>query len=416
MGYSLAGQVSYLLSQLAILVALTQLRGAEAVGTFGVALALTTPFFMFVGMGGRASQASDVTQRYSFAEYAGLVLLLATAATIASIGTGLIFTSNNEAFLIVVVVALTKTAESVSTIAYGAFQQAARPDKISLSLLLRGVLTVPLFVAILLAGAPIGLAFAAQLIVWTTVALFRDYPLASTIAAGRTVLPSRDFRRLILLARETAPLGASYGVNALLVSLPRLFVERSLGVAAVGVLTVVTYFLQAGTVLITSMSQPLVNRFARLRLAGDSSTLRKTVVALAALFTVISAAGILLASLIGEQLLTVIFGAEFAGAADLLMLVAFTLAAQLLIILPQSIVHADRRYSAFLFREVASVIACLALLAWLVPSLQLIGAGLAILGAAVFRLVVVTVAVTLVPARRAPAGATRPSEPDASVA
>jgi O-antigen/teichoic acid export membrane protein len=134
-------------------------------------------------------------------------------------------------------------------------------------------------------------------------------------------------------------------------------------------------------------------------------------VALAALFTGLSIIGILLVAIAGEQLLNLAFGPEFAGAAGLLMLIAFALAARLFIILPQSVLHADRRYSAFLFREIASVLVCLALLAWLVPSMHLIGAGLAILGTEVFRLAVVAVAVMFVPARKATAGATdSPSE------
>lgn len=409
LGYSVFGQTVHLVGQLAILVALTQLRGVEAVGEFGLAIALTTPFFMFVSMGGKSSQASDVSQRYSFGEYAGLVLFLAAAATIASIAAGLLFASTERALLVVVIIALTKAAESVSIVSYGAFQQAGRPDKISRSLMLRGILTVPLFVALLWAGVPLGIAFLAQLLVWSAIAILRDYPLASRMAAGATVRPSTDRRRLLLLARETWPLGTSYAVNALLETLPRLFVERALGLSAVGILTVVTYFQKAGAMLIASISQPLVNRFARLRQGGDSRALRMTFIALFALVALCSLAGIVLVAVSGEWILRTMFGPELARADDLLMLIALALSAQLFSVLPQSLLHADRRYNTFLYRELASVLVCFGLLALFVPPMGLVGAGYAILGAAVFRLAVMALATAFASRRKGSKSASSPA-------
>lgn len=394
-GFSMAGQVVYLLSQLAILASLTRLRGPAAVGEFGLAIALCTPFFMFVSMGGKMSQSSDVKQRYSFAEYGALVAVLACLGVIGSMAAGFVFAKTGHALLIVGIIALTKAAESVSNLAYGAFQQAGRPDKISNSLMLRGALTVPLFIALLLAGVAVGVAFLAQFVVWTSVALARDYPSASRIAAGKVVRPSGDWRRIAILARETAPLGMSFALGALLNSLPRLFVERMIGLSAVGVLTIVTYFQQAGSIMISAISQPLINRFARLRYSGDVRALRRTQLALLVLVGGCSIAGIIFVALAGEWLLWLVFGPELASASDLLLLIALALSAKLLSVVPQSLLHADRRYTAFLYREVASVVICFILLALLVPPLGLMGAGFAILGSAIFRLVVITLAAAI---------------------
>jgi O-antigen/teichoic acid export membrane protein len=60
---------------------------------------------------------------------------------------------------------------------------------------------------------------------------------------------------------------------------------------------------------------------------------------------------------------------------------------------PQSLLHADRRYNLFLVRELVSVVVCVALLIVLVPRLGLMGAGYAILGATIFRLAIMTTAV-----------------------
>ena len=393
--YSIGGQLGYVISQMLVLTALARFRGTEAVGEFGLALALTTPAFMFVNMGGKSSQASDITHRYSFAEYAGLVISTAILAAIAAICAGLLFARTEEALVIIIVVASTKVVESISTLSYGAFQQAGRVDKVALSLLFRGMLTVGLFVLFLWLGFSTAFAFFAQLMVWSVMAIVRDYPLASHMADGKFVWPSRDWRRILKLARETAPLGASYLVNSLQVSLPRLFVEQAVGISAVGLLTVVNYFQQAGQMIFTAMSQVIVNRFARLRQRNSHRTLRRTLKALFLFITAASALGLLLASVAGEWVLIHIFGREFGPAKGLLVLVAIAMSAKLYGVIPQSLLHAERRFGTFLVRELVTVGACAAFLAVFVPLWGLMGAGYAIVATGIFRLLIMCFATAI---------------------
>ena len=394
-GYSLVGQLGYVLSQMAVLAALARMRGTEAVGEFGLALALTTPAFLFVTMGGKGSQASDVTQRYTFAEYAGLAVTVAALATIFSVVAGALFAPTSAAFLMVVVVAFSKAAEALSTLSYGAFQQAGRPDKVAASLIMRGTLTAGLFVLLLALGVATPLAFLAQLLVWTLLAFLRDYPLASCLADGRVVRPSYDRRRIWQLARETAPLGFSHLMSSLLISLPRLFVERSLGLSAVGLLTVVNYFQQAGTMLFTAMSQVLVNRFARLRQHNAQAKLGRTLWALFAFASVCSLVGLFLAWLAGKWVLVNLFGAEFGSAHVLLMIVATAVCVNLYGTIPQSLLQADRRYWTLLLRELATVAISVVLLAVWVPRWGLIGVGYAIVATALIRLAIICLAMFL---------------------
>lgn len=393
--YAIAGQLAYVLTQMGVLSALAHFRGAEAVGEFGLALALATPAFMFVNMGGKTSLASDVARRYSFAEYASVAIAAAALGILASVAAGLLFAATGGVFLLLLIVALTKAVESVSTLAYGAFQQAGRVDKVAISLTLRGLFTLALFVLLLAFGTPVPIAFLAQLLVWSIFAFARDYPLASRMSEGRMVWPSTDRRRIIQLARETAPLGASHVVNSLLVSLPRLFVERSLGLTAVGLLTVVNYFQQAGAMLFGAMSQAIVNRFARLRQRNSKNGLRKTIKALLIFATILSAAGLLVAIVAGEWVLNLIFGSQFAAAHGLLVLVAVALCAKLYGMIPQSLLHAERRYKAFLIREIAAIAVCAIFLAICVPRWGLMGAGYAIVAAAIARLLTIWTAASL---------------------
>jgi O-antigen/teichoic acid export membrane protein len=386
--YAVGGHFGYVLTQMIVLAALAHLRGPKAVGEFGLALALVSPFFMFVAVG----QASDVTQKYSFAEYGGVVAVTAILAAVASIAAGLVFASG-ATLLIVIIVALTKVFESGSKLAYGAFQQAGRVNKVASSLVCRGMIAAALFVALLLLGVPTAVAFLSQLLASSMFALFVDYPNASRLAAGRLVLPRIRAGRTASLARETAALGPANFLGAVVISLPRLVVERYLGLSAVGVLTVVNYLQQAGSVLVQSISQMLVSRFARLHHAHDAHGLRSEIAFVLGLATACSVASMLLVYFTGEWILRTGFGPEFASGHALLVLTALVVCLRLFSIVPQTLLHVDRRFNAFLLRELIALPVCAGLLALLVPRFGLTGAGFAILGAAVCRLLLMTAAI-----------------------
>lgn len=390
--YNMGGQVADVLGQTAVLAALAHFRGPSEVGHFGMALAITTPFFKFAGVGGKDSQISDVTQRFSFAEYAGLVVMLALLATTASIFSGYFLADTLSTFFIVLVVSGTKFFEAISTLSYGAFQQAGHNDKPALSLALRSILTASLFALLLYIGASIAVAFLAQFLARATLAILRDYPLAARTAQGRIIWPSGNFRRIWILAVETAPLGASYVVNSMAGSLPRLVVGNTLGLVAVGLLTVATYIQQGATIIINAIAEVTVNHFARYRHEGKSHAVRRLVVQLLGIAVVGSVAGVAFTLLFGPRLLQILFGSQFLNAQPLLVFVALALAVKLFSLIPQSLLHADRRFKSMLVRELAAVAVCFVLLLWLVPWLGLIGAGIAIFGTTLARFVIMMAA------------------------
>lgn len=395
-GFSVGGEFAYVVTQMVVLTALARFGSAEAVGEFGLALAVVTPVFMMANMGVRTGQTSDVSERFVFAEYGGLVSLTAIGATLLSIAIGYFLAPTASAFLIVALMSVTKAFEAISNLSYGAFQQAGRMDKVAGSLLLRGSVTAAAFVSLLSMGVAPSLAFTAQLAVWGTLALFRDYPAASRLTSGALVAPSLRRERLRLLAKETAPVGGGHLMNALLVSLPRIVIERTLDLHALGLFTVVGYLQQAGTLVVNAISHALVNRFARLRQHDERRELRRIAGGLfcfAVLGTLIVVAG---AELFGAQVLVILFGPDFRAAHDVLVLVAIAVCFKFFSAIPQSLMHADRRFVTYFWFQAASVAVCLILALILIPEFGLIGAGLTAVAVAAFRLAVLVVA-TLFP-------------------
>lgn len=403
--YSVLGQLFYVLTQMVILAALARLRGAEAIGEFGLALAVVTPIFMMANMGVRTSQASDVTARFTFSEYGGLIVMLATTALVISLAVGCVLAPTSSAFAILAIMSGAKAFEAISNLSYGAFQQAGRMDRVAGSLLLRGILTASVFVSLLLAGADTGHAFLAQLFVWGGLAVCYDYPRACLISSGAWSWPSFQLQGMVRVLKETAPIGAGHFMNSFLVSLPRLFVERSLGLHALGLFTVVGYFQQAATLVVNGVSQALVNSFARFRRDQDGQSLRRASAILFSLAAGASFAAVVFVHFLGEEILGRVFGPDFRQAKDVLLLITLAVCMKFFATIPQSLMHADRRFTAYFWYQAASLLVCLVLLMLLVPPLGLVGAGYAVLAVAVFRLLVLLVA-TFHPARKSGTEAT----------
>lgn len=393
--FSVLGQGGYVLAQLGVLSALGHFRGPEAIGEFGLALAITTPVFMLANMGVRTNQASDVRKDFAFAEYAGLLLPLALGAAFVSIALGLLLASSSGTFLIVLIVSITKAFEAISNLSYGAFQQAGRMDKVASSLLIRGALTVVAFATLLWLGVETDVAFVAQLVIWSILAVAYDYPRACRVASRAWVWPTWRRDRLRQLLKNTAPVGAGHFMNALMVSLPRLFIDRLLGLEAVGLFTAVGYFQQAATLVVNAVSQALVNQFARFRRDGEEKAMRAAILTLMVAATLTSVLGLLLVHYAGGAILAFLFGPEFRSMDDLLMLIALAVSAKLFSALPQSLMHADRRFGAYFWYQAASLGFCVALLAVLVPLWGLMGAGYAVVAVALFRLAVLTTATAM---------------------
>jgi O-antigen/teichoic acid export membrane protein len=403
--YSFAGQGFYLVSQLGVLSALAHFQGPRAVGAFGLALAICTPLFLLSNMGFRTAQASDVEEEFSFAQYGGVRLFLTVIAIGASLLIGYFLSDGSSTLLIVGIVSLTKAFESVSNLAYGAFQQVERMDLVARSLAVRGAFTLPIFVALLWFGGSTATALVAQLVVWAAVGLLLDYPSASRIAAGRVVLPVW-VRGNWTLIRRVAPLGGGLLINSVQMSVPRILVEGYLGLEALGLFTAVGYFQQAGVTAANSVSHAIVSRMARLSRKQQYRSIYILVLKLGSLFIVAGATWSALCFFFGEEILHVLFGSQYRSAAPLLFVISLSMNVRMLATLPQTLLYAEQRYKIFMIFQVVSIGLTIALSVPFLERWGLLGAGYVLLTAATFRLVFMEILSLVLGTRPPPNGGT----------
>ena len=138
--WTFAGNVVYAGCQWGMLVVLAKLGSPERVGQFSLGLAVTAPVIIFSNLQLRAVQAIDARREYRFGHY--LALRLATTVLALFVIAGIACGFRLETALVILAIGLAKAFESFSNVVYGLSQSHERMDRIALSLMIKGPLSL----------------------------------------------------------------------------------------------------------------------------------------------------------------------------------------------------------------------------------------------------------------------------------
>lgn len=319
-GWGVLGQLAYVIGQFLLLVALARHASVEDVGRFGLASAITLPIFWFFNLGIRANQATDTTGQYRFHEYMRL-RLYATALTYVLVVVIALCLSDPAMLPVMLIFGATKGVETWSDLCYGSFQRGDRLWAVAQSLILRGFAGSLLFWIIIATTGTVILAYLGLLLAWTAVAFGLDVPRARRIArAEGDVKPVR-----LEVVRELALGSLPLAFNALLAALqgssPRYVTGHMLGIAALGQFTLIGYAMQAVTTIVTAVGQSIIARLAHYAANGNRRAFTRILTRFMGLIAVAATVAAILALLIGDPVLTLIFGPDYSGLAGLLALI-----------------------------------------------------------------------------------------------
>ena len=138
--WTFAGNVVYAGCQWGMLMVLVKLGSPEKVGQFALGLAVTAPIIMLTNLQLRAIQATDARREYRFGHY--LALRLATTALSLLVIAGIACGYRLETALVILALGLAKAFESLSDVVYGLLQAHERMDRIALSMMIKGPLSL----------------------------------------------------------------------------------------------------------------------------------------------------------------------------------------------------------------------------------------------------------------------------------
>ena len=388
--WSLAGNVLYAFCQWGVLVVLAKMCSQETVGLYVLGITVTSPIFLFAGLQLRRLQATDANADFQFGHYFGLQLLACVAAMLACWGAGWFAGHRDAALAVILLVGFSKAVETLSNTFYGLFQQRERLDRISKSMVLQSVLS-----AAGLCGGIVLLDDIVWACVWSAIGRvvavgLYDVPGLLWLAGDESMSnrqPSAFRRQLAACGPlwERGPLwrlallGLPLGVTGMLVSLntnfPRYFVEQFGGKAELGIFGVLCAPLYVMHTLTKSLESSASAQLAKLHASGDLRGFRRLLGRLMATHTAVALAGVAVAWLFGQPLLTLLFNAEYAMHADVFVAIMWaTLVATSTGVLMTALIAA-RRIQIQLPMIAATSLASLAACWWLVPIYGMHGAA-----------------------------------------
>ena len=310
--WTFVGNVVYAASQWGMLVIIARLGTPAMVGEFALGLALTAPIVLFSNLQLRGIQANDARRRFAFNDY--LTLRLITTALALCVLGGLVATGNfTGPGLLILLIALTKSLESVSDVYYGLLQQHERLDVVAQSLMLRGVLSLAALAAGLYLTTSLLWGVVAMALCWAAVLVLFDIPRGARVLGSGSpnskTWPSPE--RLGELARLALPLGFTMLLVSLNTNVPRYFIEQYEDTYALGIFSALAYIMVAGRTVVAALGQAASPRLSSYYAAGNRRAFRALATRLLSVGVLLGAGGVAASLLAGGPLLNFVYGTDY---------------------------------------------------------------------------------------------------------
>jgi O-antigen/teichoic acid export membrane protein len=391
--WTFVGNAVYAACQWGMLVVLAKLGSPEMVGQFTLGLAVTAPVVMFTNLQLRAIQATDANKQYRFCDYLGLRLIMTGLALVAIAIITISAGYRWQTSLVILLVGLAKAFESISDVFYGLIQQYERMDRIAVSLMLKGPLSLLMLAGGVYISGSVVWGLVGLVCAWALLLFSYDIPSGALIlnqmqTAQKTTLTLKPRWHLSTL-RQLVSLCLSLGFVMMLISLntniPRYFIEQYLGERELGIFSAIAYMMVAGNMVVFALGESASPRLAKYYAVGNGVAFRKLLLQLVGIAVLLGGVAVLIASVAGRQLLSLLYQPEYAQHTDLfLWLMVAAGIGYISSFLGYGMTAARYlRIQMPLFITVAgtSALSCL----WLLPKLGLLGSAIALISSAVIQ-------------------------------
>jgi O-antigen/teichoic acid export membrane protein len=336
--WTLAGNIIYAGCQWGMLIVIAKLGTPELVGQFALGYAISAPIMMFTNLNLRIMQATDARGEYPFNYYLGLRLITIFLALLLIAGIFLFFNIAWDTKLIIMIIGVAKAVESLSDIFFGLMQKYEQMDRIGISFIIKGILSLLALSLGLYLGGSLLLGVILMACAWLSIFLFYDIRNALIILEGadhtnklidvkmvsRYTIMKPDFNSKILkrLAWIAFPLGIVDLLNSFNVNLPRYFIGYFLGERELGIFAAISYSLFAGFTVIQALGQSASPRLAQYFVTGKLRSFCKLIFGLLSFTVGLGLVGILLIWGLGREFLSLVYKPEYALNQDLFLLLA----------------------------------------------------------------------------------------------
>ena len=326
-------------------------------GTFILGISINAPILAFSNLQLRILQATDQNNKYCFSEYLSLRIatLLLTLVIIL-----LTFCSNYDfdTKLVIIGVGLSKVIESLSDIFFGLFQKVERMEIMSISLMVKGVISLSIFLIVMNQSGNLLLSIVLMTISWLIILLIFDIPNGLkllSINSLRDLNLFRDRIQLFQMISDAAPLGIVTGLMSLETNIPRYFVEYYFGGRELGIFASIYYVMMTGQIVIISISQSAIPRIAKYFHNGNYKDIRKLLIRLTSYVFLICIFLICCSGLFGKEILTIIYTESYAYRSNLFFWITIALCIEFVNILLAAVLRGMCKFKSLLYVKIFSI-------------------------------------------------------------
>lgn len=309
--WSLVGNIVYALCQWMMLIIIARLGNARDVGIYSLALAISAPVMLFLGMNLRVAIATDQKHQFNIQDYLALRVCSSTAALlIISFVAFFLYRTETYVLIAIIMVSLMKLVESLSDVCYGFFQQNERNDLIAKSLILRGVSTVLLLVPAYDYLGSLTESLCVILSGWLAILVVFDARNLRNISATGTGRRIR-FSQCAGLLRVVFPLGFVALFDSLTPNITRYAVEFFFGLEKLGYFSAIAYLMVAGGTVTGALGNAATPRMARHFVNNEWSEFCRVGLTSVLLGSGVGVCGLMVSVIYGEQLLGFVYGEPY---------------------------------------------------------------------------------------------------------
>ena len=384
----LSGNVIYSACQWAIVIALAKLGNPQQVGEYALGMAVSAPIVLFANLQLRALLATELKDRFSFAQYLTFRLASLGAALILVAGVALVTQPSWRMAAIIILVGFAQSLDFLSETYFGFMQKHERLDRISTSLMMKGPLSVLAVCAAMYLMHSAVWAVTALCAARLLIVLSWDVRLGfvnNRMVNARKTASNRlqwDSREMLTILRMAFPLGVISMLVSLNVSIPRYFLEAQVGSAELGLFSAIASLLTAGTLVISAFGQSIFLPVARAYADRDRTQIRNYLLLASGLGAALGVLGILSSALFGREILARTFRPEYGNHAA--VFVQLTAAGTFMFIASGMgyVITAARQLVPQIPILAASSVAVVIVSAWSIPRSGMSGAAAALLAGA----------------------------------
>lgn len=363
---------------------LLKFLGQAEAGRFALAFAIATPLVVAFRLHLRSILATDVDRAYPTRDYYACTASMMLVAMI-SISVIAWLALDFKTGLLALIAACFLIVDSFSELTYGILQRAHRMDLVGQSLVIRGLLVIPLSALFIVGFRSTEWAVFSLSGVAMGVLLGRDWRLAHAELTSNgmptiAVSPRQGDRttrwpKVLELLGLGAPLGVTVLMMLLSEHATRYIVELFVSTEGLGIFATLLGVIGLGNVVCSSIAQTILPRLTQYLKEGNRHCyLRQVVKASTACFTV-GLLGIAAVFLFGETFMRWLLSNEGSNYQSLLMVLALCGMATYVGQIAGTAVVAMRRFWLPLPVHFLTLIATIIAAYYLVPSFGLLGAA-----------------------------------------